>query len=173
MQKPVAVVLPFAVLSIVLIVGNFIRVAIAQQGLSLSKVQTTGMTESPLKAAPPMAFVSTTKPDEAKRFYTDVLGLEFVADDKFALIFRIHGNQTLRVQRVHELKPQPFTVFGWQVEDIESSVAILTKLGVMFQMIGLPTQDKTGVCTFDNGDKVAWFKDPDGNTLSIAQLVPN
>ena len=126
-----------------------------------------------LKTAPPMAFVSTTKPDEAKRFYTDVLGLEFVADDKFALIFRIHGNQTLRVQRVHELKPQPFTVFGWQVEDIESSVAILTKLGVMFQMIGLPTQDKTGVCTFDNGDKVAWFKDPDGNTLSIAQLVPN
>ena len=172
MQRVVAVGLSFAMLTSVLFVGNFIRVAVAQPEPSSPREETTGLRDSPLKAAQPMAFLPTMKADDAKRFYSDVLGLEFVADDKFALIFRIHGNQTLRVQRVQELTPQPFTVCGWKVEDIEDSVAALTERGVKFQMIGLPTQDKTGVCTFDNGDKVAWFKDPDGNTLSIAQLTP-
>ncbi len=129
------------------------------------------MNESPLRTALPMAFVPTVKPDEAKKFFTDTLGLEFISDDNFAMIFRVNHNQSLRVQRVRELTPQPFTVFGWEVGDIETAVTKLTKRGVTFEMIGFPSQDKTGGCTFDNGDKVAWFKDPDGNTLSIAELV--
>ena len=129
------------------------------------------MNDSPLKTALPMAFVPTVKAEEARNFFSDTLGLEFVSDDKFAMIFRINNSQSLRVQRVRELIPQPFTVFGWEVSDIESTVAQLAKRGVTFEMLGFPSQDKTGVCTFDNGDKVAWFKDPDGNTLSIAKLV--
>ena len=123
-----------------------------------------------LTEARTMAFVATAKPDEAKQFYSETLGLAFQQDDGYALVYSVHKTLMLRVQKVPSLTPQQFTVLGWQVDDMELAVTDLAARGVKFENFGFPGQDDRGVCTFPDGDKVAWFKDPDGNTLSIAQI---
>ncbi|HLJ54668.1 MAG TPA: VOC family protein [Chthonomonadaceae bacterium] len=128
------------------------------------------MTESVLTAAKPMCFVATTLPEEARRFYAETLGLTFVADDPYGIVFTVGDGVMLRVQKVQALSPQQFTVAGWHVEDIEAAVTELSARGVAFLSFGFPGQDARGICTFEEGAKVAWFKDPDGNTLSLAQL---
>ncbi len=129
------------------------------------------MEKTVVTAARPMCFVATTVPSEAKTFYADVLGLEFVAEEAFALLFRLPGDVTLRVQKAGPFTPHPFTALGWQVDDIDAAVAQLSARGVAFEAFGFPGQDDGGICTFPNGDKVAWFKDPDGNTLSLAEIA--
>jgi catechol 2,3-dioxygenase-like lactoylglutathione lyase family enzyme len=115
-----------------------------------------------------VAFVATRKAQEAKAFYSDKLGLKFVSDDGFALVFDIDGTM-LRIARVKEFNPMPFTVLGWEVEAIEKTVADLGKKGVAFERFpGLP-QDQHGIWAAPGGAKVAWFKDPDGNVLSLSQ----
>ena len=117
-----------------------------------------------------MCFVASAKPDEAKTFYSETLGLTFLEDNGFSLVFAVGSSQTLRIQKVPEFVPQSYTVFGWEVEDIEATVTSLSERGVTFEFVGFPGQDERGIFHFPNGDQVAWFKDPDGNTLSIAQL---
>ena len=117
-----------------------------------------------------VAFVPTLDAQRAKAFYADVLGLRLVSDDEFALVFDA-GGTTLRIVRVNELTPAPFTVLGWQVENIEEVVAGLGQDGVQFEFYGFFEQDALGIWTAPTGDRVAWFKDPDGNTLSISQHV--
>ncbi len=117
-----------------------------------------------------MAFVPTVDDAKAKTFYGDILGLAFVADDGFALLFQ-SGDTLLRIQRVAEFTPQPFTTLGWQVPDIADEVSRLTAAGVKFEIYEGFGQDTFGVMTFPGGGKVAWFKDPDGNLLSITQLT--
>src|SRR5262245_17589141 len=120
-----------------------------------------------LDNSPICAFVATKNAEKAKAFYRDVLGLKFVSDDQFALVFHA-GGIMLRVSRVHEFSPAPYTVLGWNVADIAAAMKDLGNRGVIFEKYpGLP-QDDAGVCTFPGGAKVAWFKDPDGNTLSLA-----
>ena len=115
-----------------------------------------------------VAFVATTNADRAREFYGGVLGLRLVADEPFALVFDAHGT-TLRVQKVQELAPARYTVLGWLVPDVAAAVAQLAAEGVAFvRYPGLP-QDALGVCTFPGGGRVAWFKDPDGNTLSLTE----
>jgi catechol 2,3-dioxygenase-like lactoylglutathione lyase family enzyme len=114
------------------------------------------------------AFIPTRDADAAKRFYADVLGLRFVADDSFALVFDANGTE-LRIQRVQELTPHPFTALGWIVDDITAQVRELASRGVTFERYDFVTQDELGIWTTP-GAKVAWFKDPDGNLLSLAQL---
>ena len=115
------------------------------------------------------AFVGCTNSEAARHFYEHVLGLTFVADDQYALVFDANGT-SLRIQKLHEVAPIPYTVLGWHVEDIEMTVAELAGRGVIFEQFpGLP-QDESGIMTFDNGAKVAWFKDPDGNILSLDQI---
>lgn len=128
------------------------------------------MSRSLLSDTPVMCFVATAKPEEAQKFYAETLGLALIEDHEYSLIFSVNKTLTLRVQKVQELTPQQFTVFGWQVENIEAVVADLTERGVKFEVYGFLTQDASGICTFENGDKVAWFKDPDGNTLSLAEI---
>lgn len=118
-----------------------------------------------------MGFVASAKPEEAKQFYGEMLGLSFISEDQFALAFAVSQNQMLRIQKMPQFQPQPFTVFGWQVDDISVAVTELAARGVKFEQYGFPFQDVRGIATFENGDQVAWFKDPDGNTLSIAQIV--
>jgi catechol 2,3-dioxygenase-like lactoylglutathione lyase family enzyme len=115
-----------------------------------------------------VAFVATRDPERARRFYEGVLGLRLVADEPFALVFDAHGT-TLRVQKVQELAPARHTVLGWLVPDIAAAVGGLAAGGVAFERFpGLP-QDDLGVCAFPGGGRVAWFKDPDGNTLSLTE----
>lgn len=115
-----------------------------------------------------VAFVATAKPAEARSFYQEKLGLKFLNDDGFALVFDINGTM-LRIAKVRDLTPAPFTVLGWEVKHIEETVAHLHKNGVTFERFPGLTQDPLGVWSAPGGTKVAWFKDPDGNILSLSQ----
>lgn len=128
-----------------------------------------------LGSAKVVAFVPTTDGEKAKTFYVDVLGLHFVSDDQFALV--LNANETtVRVSKVLGFTPHKFTVLGWEVTDIEQTVIDLREKGVNFENYGLPGQDERGIWkapVLDNataGAKVAWFKDPDGNVLSVTQF---
>jgi catechol 2,3-dioxygenase-like lactoylglutathione lyase family enzyme len=115
-----------------------------------------------------MAFAATRNPARAKEFYGSKLGLPLVSEDGFALVFDANGT-ILRVATVRELVPAPYTVLGWEVEDIENAVKELGKSGVEFEQYGTFPQDELGIWTAPDGARVAWFKDPDGNTLSVSQ----
>jgi len=115
-----------------------------------------------------VAFVSTTNADHARAFYRDKLGLRLVSEDGFALVFESNG-APLRVALAKEVKPAPYTVLGWDVKDIRATVADLKKSGVTFEIFGFFKQDELGIWTAPDGTQVAWFKDPEGNVLGIAQ----
>src|SRR5262245_47090234 len=116
----------------------------------------------------PITFIPTKKPEAAKKFYAEALGLRFVSDDPFAIVFDLNGTR-LRVEKVQAFEPLPFTILGWNVADIARTVAGLAERGVRFERYdGLP-QDERGVWTAPSGAKIAWFKDPDGNTLSLTE----
>ena len=117
-----------------------------------------------------IAIISTARPAEARAFYVNVLGLDFVRDEPQALVLRANGRY-LRIQKVDELPPPRGSALGWEVDDIERVAEELATKGVALERYhGLP-QDDHAIATFPNGDKVGWFLDPDGNILSIAQLV--
>ena len=114
-----------------------------------------------------VAFVGTRNPQRAKDFYRDALGLNLVSEDLFALVFDVNGTM-LRVTPVPQLTPAKFTVLGWAVGDIEATVKQLQEAGVVFERYDFP-QDELGIWTAPGGAKIAWFKDPDGNVLSVSQ----
>ena len=120
-----------------------------------------------------IGFVVTTDTARAMSFYRDVLGFRFVKDDNFAIVFDAHGTM-LRVVKAQSHTPAQGTVLGWQVDDIHAAVRELTARGAHFEQFNLPfmKQDEHGVWIAPGGDQVAWFKDPDGNTLSISRHVP-
>jgi len=117
-----------------------------------------------------VAFVPTKDPAKARQFYEGVLGLRFVKDDGFALVLDANGIM-VRVAKAADFKPVPFTILGWQVSEIEKVVAALQEKGVHFEIFGFLEQDQLGIWRAPGGDKVAWFKDPDGNLLSVSQHV--
>lgn len=118
-----------------------------------------------------VAFVPTTDPANARAFYEGVLGLRFIKDDGFAQVLDAHGIR-VRVARVQpDFKPAQFAILGWEVPNIEEMVRGLGKRGVHFEVFGFFKQDELGIWTAPTGDKVAWFKDPDGNILSVSQHV--
>ena len=115
-----------------------------------------------------MAFIPTRDTTKARSFYEGVLGLRFVSEDGHALVLDANGIM-VRVTRVPEFKPQQFTILGWEVSNIEEAVSGLQERGVNFERYGLERQDGRGIWTAPRGAKVAWFKDPDGNVLSVSQ----
>ena len=117
-----------------------------------------------------VAFVPVRDSDKARAFYEGVLSLRFVKDDGFALVFDANGIM-VRAAKMKEFTPAQFTVLGWQVSGIENVVRALAKKGVHFEIFGFFKQDELGIWTALTGDKVAWFKDPDGNILSVSQHV--
>lgn len=127
--------------------------------------------ESILGTSKVVAFVPVTDAARARAFYEGVLGLRLVEDQKpFAMVFDANGTM-LRVTPVGEYHPQPFTVLGWDVEQIESTVERLTAAGVVFQRYpGMNDSDPLGIWTAPGGARVAWFKDPDGNVLGVTQF---
>jgi catechol 2,3-dioxygenase-like lactoylglutathione lyase family enzyme len=123
-----------------------------------------------LSSAKIVAFVPTLDFAKAHKFYEDVLGLRFLSDDGFAMVMDCNGIM-LRVVKVEAFKPFPFTVLGWEVERIEEEIRALQAKGVKFERFPGMQQDELGVWTAPGGSKVAWFKDPDGNVLSLSQHV--
>jgi catechol 2,3-dioxygenase-like lactoylglutathione lyase family enzyme len=115
-----------------------------------------------------VAFVPTRDSVKARTFYEGTLGLRFIFEDDFALVLDANGTK-VRVSKAPEFKPAPFTILGWEVQGIENVVAALMKKGVRFEKFGFPGQDDQGIWSAPSGAKVAWFKDPDGNVLSLSQ----
>ena len=117
-----------------------------------------------------IAFVSTRDPTRSREFYAGTLGLPLVSDElPLALVFDAHGTM-LRVTIVQEHTPAPYTVLGWSVDDIQAAVGELQSKGVAFECYSWMTQDDLGIWTSPGGARIAWFKDPDGNLLSLTQF---
>ncbi len=116
-----------------------------------------------------MAFVATSDAARAKVFYRDTLGLRLIREDRFALVFDADGTM-LRVTTVPEVVAASYTVLGWQVPNIVQTAKRLQKAGVTLARYPGMKQDARGVWSSPGGAKVAWFKDPDGNTLSVTQF---
>ena len=121
-----------------------------------------------LGSAEVISFVATDNPAAAREFYAETLGLRLVADEEFALVFDANGT-SLRVQKVRDHTPLPYTALGWKVSNIEDAVSRLRAKGVRFERFPWHPQDESGVWATPDGAKVAWFKDPDGNLLSLTE----
>jgi catechol 2,3-dioxygenase-like lactoylglutathione lyase family enzyme len=112
--------------------------------------------------------VATSDASRAKAFYRDVLGLLLISEDEYALVIDAHGTM-LRVAIVAEISVAPYTVLGWQVADIDATVRGLAAKAIKFERYPWMEQDDFGIWSAPSGAKVAWFKDPDGNLLSVSQ----
>lgn len=115
-------------------------------------------------------FIPTKHPDKAKAFYGAILGLILLSEDDYAVEFDANGTR-LRVIIVEELKPHPFTVLGWNVPDIDATIKQLNSRGITCEQFGFMEQDPLGIWIAPDGSKVCWFKDPDGNVLSLTQII--
>jgi catechol 2,3-dioxygenase-like lactoylglutathione lyase family enzyme len=127
--------------------------------------------ESILGAARLVAFAATTDYAKACAFYEGVLGLRLASDERpFALVFDANGTM-LRVTNVGKHNPAPFTVLGWDVENIETTVEQLTAAGVSFlRFPGVNDSSPSGIWDAPSGARVAWFNDPDGNVLGVTEF---
>lgn len=121
-----------------------------------------------LNSARLVAFVPIRDSKHSRPFYEGVLGLKFVSDDPFALVMDSNGT-TIRLAKAPNFTPAGFTVMGWEVSKIEEELAALQKKGVTFEKFPGLQQEKSGIWNAPGGAKVAWFKDPDGNILSLSQ----
>jgi catechol 2,3-dioxygenase-like lactoylglutathione lyase family enzyme len=115
-----------------------------------------------------VGFILTTDYDKARTFYESALGCEFVSLDQFALVVKRDGHQ-IRISKVADFTPLRSTVLGWEVSDIERVVDALAQRGVVFERYPFVADKERGIWSAPGGSKVAWFKDPDGNVLSISQ----
>ena len=118
-----------------------------------------------------VAFVATADPVRARAFYETTLGLTLIQDAPYALVFDANGTR-LRIANVGTVTAATYTVLGWQVSDIVAQARDLAGRGVDFERFPGIKQDAVGIWTTDDGDRVAWFKDPDGNVLSLTELAP-
>ena len=121
-----------------------------------------------LEKAAIAAFIASANIVEARDFYENTLGLTFISDDEYALVFDANGT-SLRIQKVAEVEPKQYTTLGWHVDDVSAAVTALAAKGVRFERYEFMQPDELGIVTFPGGARVAWFKDPDGNMLSLDQ----
>lgn len=115
-----------------------------------------------------VAFVPATDLERAREFYEGTLDLEVVADTPAALVFDACGTP-LRINRVPEPPRLGFTILGWIVDDVHATIRWLTERGVHALTFDGLDHDENGVWTAPSGDQLAWFRDPDGNTISLTQ----
>lgn len=116
-----------------------------------------------------ISFVATRDPEQSRAFYEGTLGLTLVSEEYYALVFELNGHM-LRITTVDELAPAEHTILGWHVSDIAATARALAAGGVVFERYDGMDQDELGIWVSTSGAMVAWFKDPDGNNLSLTQL---
>ena len=121
-----------------------------------------------LAASKVIGFVPTRDAQKARAFYEGNLGFQFISDDPFALVVRA-GETMIRIAKTQDFVPAPYTVLGWEVRDIKAVVRWLQKRGVAFEKYPFVQDQELGIWTAPGGNKVAWFKDSDGNVLSVSQ----
>jgi catechol 2,3-dioxygenase-like lactoylglutathione lyase family enzyme len=114
--------------------------------------------------------VWTSRIPEAEKFYRDALGLPLKGKSHGALVFDVGGSD-LRVSPVPSTQPSAHTVLGFAVPDVRTMVESLTARGIRFERIAGFPHDSMGILTTPDGSRVAWFRDPDGNLLSIVQYA--
>jgi predicted enzyme related to lactoylglutathione lyase len=117
-----------------------------------------------------VGFVPVRDLGVARMFYEETLGLAVTAASPFAVVVDA-GGTSLRLTEVPGLEPQPFTIAGWEVSDITAAVDLLASRGVAFRRYDGMEQDDRGIWTTPGGDRVAWFGDTDGNTLSLTMFA--
>ncbi len=115
-----------------------------------------------------VGFVPTRDSKQARGFYEGKLGFKFVSDDQFALVVKA-GETMIRIAKAPNFTPAAYTVMGWEVQDIEKIVNWLTARGVVFEKYPFIQDQELGIWSTPDGSKVAWFKDPDGNVLSVSE----
>lgn len=125
-----------------------------------------------LESAKMMGFLITKDYDASRAFYEGKLGLEFVSVDQFAMVMRVGGHM-VRISKLAEFTPQRFTVLGWEVPDVSAAVTWLEQQGVAMEKYPWVQDQEHGIWSTPDGSKVAWFKDPDGNVLSVSQHASN
>ncbi|MEO1322095.1 MAG: VOC family protein [Pseudomonadota bacterium] len=122
-----------------------------------------------LNSAKTTFFLATSNAEEARKFYENGLGLTLDSDDEYALVYQLGGAE-LRLSKVPNHTPLPFTVLDWQVPSILDAHAELAVRGISFTIYDGMGQDQNGVWTSpDGGARILWFKDPDGNVLSVSE----
>lgn len=122
-----------------------------------------------LKTAKTTIFLATSNAESARNFYEEKLGLTLASDDAFALVYQMAGSE-LRLSKVPSFTPLPFTVLDWQVSDILAAHKTLSERGVEFTIFDGMGQDEKGIwASPDGGARILWFKDPDGNVLSVSE----
>src|SRR5438046_1962993 len=117
-----------------------------------------------------VGFALITDSKKSRHFYEEVLGLKFKSEDQFALVMETDANM-IRLSPVKEFTPAQHTVLGWEVKEIEKVASFLKERGVAFENYPWMKHNDLGIWDSPSGDKVAWFKDPDGNVISISQHV--
>jgi predicted enzyme related to lactoylglutathione lyase len=122
-----------------------------------------------LESCDVIAFAAAADLPRARDFYEQVLGLRLAEQNDFACVFDAHGTM-LRVTAVAKVERAPYTVLGWRVPDIQAAARDLAARGVAFNQYDGMDQDEAGIWTTPGGDKVAWFSDSEGNTLSLTQF---
>ena len=116
-----------------------------------------------------IGFVAVSDAERARKFYGGTLALPLMEEQlPFALVYNAHGTM-LRVSIVQKVQAAGYTVLGWKVPDINAAAKGLTAAGVQFERYPGMRQDELGIWTSPGGARIAWFKDPDGNTLSVSQ----
>ena len=115
-----------------------------------------------------VGFVPTKDYDKARAFYEGKLEFEFVSLDQYALVLSVGGHR-IRIAKVPNFTPLQGTILGWEVKNIETVVTWLRDRGVPSEKYPFVQDRELGIWTAPNGDKVAWFKDPDGNILGVSQ----
>ena len=125
------------------------------------------MGSSILTSAKAGTFLCTRDRARAKAFYGETLGFKLKYDDEYAVVFDLNGT-SLRISPINEFTPQPFTVLGWHVDDVRGTVEALTAAGIAFARFDGLEQDALGIWSPGGYVEVAWFKDPDGNILSVS-----
>jgi catechol 2,3-dioxygenase-like lactoylglutathione lyase family enzyme len=115
-----------------------------------------------------VAFMATSKPDAARALFEGVRGLTFVGEHEHLVMFQSGATQ-LMLQKTTAVTPPHGAALGWSVGDLRGTMKALVDRGVTFERFEGMDQDASGVWSPASGTGVAWFKDPDGNLLSLSQ----
>ena len=116
------------------------------------------------------SIIWTSRIGAAETFYRDALGLRLRGKSDGALVSDVGGGD-LRVSPVPSTEPYTHTVLGFAVEDINAVMTLMSARGVSFERFPGFRHDENGIVVTPDGARVAWFRDPDGNILSVVQFA--
>ena len=106
--------------------------------------------------------------DGTRRFYEDVLGVQVITEDPGGILYR-SGDSTFSLYPTEYAGTAQHTLGAFMVNDVEAAVADLRGKGVTFEEYDMPGLKTVNGIAELGGFKGAWFKDPEGNILSVVQ----